>query len=251
LGQPTRMWQKNTYLVNKIGQGGSGVWGVMNMPGFSGLSLDDRRALASYVLSLAEGSAVKSLPMAGALSLAESEFSAANYSTQAPFAASESFVIDVSFADKSIGAIASVKATAEFRLLPARIAAADLVAGAVDGEAIALSTVAEQKSLRFSALGDWRGLTLLDKDLTDISALILGFWGDKVMADWQLEIREHNAQGALLVAASLRQADLDAYQRLRLPLPKKLTAGQLYVQLKSPQSGGFLHLGDIAFERSQ
>ncbi|RYZ81159.1 MAG: c-type cytochrome, partial [Moraxellaceae bacterium] len=56
------------YLVNKIKKGGSGVWGELNMPSFATLSDEDRTALATYVLSLAD--VKKSLPLQGSLSFA-------------------------------------------------------------------------------------------------------------------------------------------------------------------------------------
>jgi len=40
------------YLVNKIINGGGGVWGEVAMPAHPSLSRDDAKKLVSYILSL-------------------------------------------------------------------------------------------------------------------------------------------------------------------------------------------------------
>ena len=56
------------YLVEKIAQGGGGVWGEVMMPAHPNVSLAERQEIATYILSLADTSErAASLPLAGSI----------------------------------------------------------------------------------------------------------------------------------------------------------------------------------------
>ena len=238
-----------SYLMHKIANGGSGVWGEMNMPGFSGLAEDDRKALASYVLSLGDAEP-SSLPLSGSLSLSEHSFSTKNATETSPFAALEDYTLQVVFSDKGALAIAPIQVEREFTLLPARIALSRLIKAESLPKGVESERLADMDTLKFSATGDWLSVNLQAVDLTTIKTIKVGVWSKGVTQSWTLEVRTEDAQGTLLATATLENTEFDSYQRLALPLPPTQGARSISIRVKSQTpAASFLHLGDIGFEK--
>jgi cytochrome c len=82
LNQP----EAKSYLINKITQGGGGVWGERVMPGHSHLAPSQVESMVDYILSLANPSAVqRTLPLAGTFPIDQTENPEGYYLIQANY----------------------------------------------------------------------------------------------------------------------------------------------------------------------
>ncbi len=241
------------YLVNKIGNGGSGVWGEMNMPAFSGLGEADLKVLATYVLSLEnEAAASVSLPLAGVLPLKEHQANKVHLDADAPFTAQgETYSLTASYTDKPANGAAAIAATKTFTLVPHRVDFDSVFNEARASKTIKRNTFREVKTIHMPAATDWTGFSLGRFDLTQIKGLQIGAFFFKEAADWQFELRRDNAQGEVIATGILSATEeLKTYQRSRIALTPTNGFSELYIQIKTDEKAtGELALQDISFEK--
>lgn len=238
------------YLVNKIGNGGAGVWGEMNMPAFSGLSEADRMALATYVLSLTDDNLPKSLPLSGSVKLTEHEkkLGAAN----APYkAAGQAYKFAVTVTDSAINGAPAIQAHSEFVLVPARLDFAGVVNPTSFGKLVSIDKYKEQDVVNLKASDNWAGFTLGKYDLTGIRAFTIGAYFLRETSDWKIEIYEDNSSGKLLGSLSVTPEELWDYSRVTVPLNKFVNDyAQLYIRVKPEgKTTAEVRLMDVEFER--
>lgn len=238
------------YLVNKIGNGGNGVWGEMNMPAFSGLSEADRTALATYVLSLAEVKLPESLAMAGEVELKSHAKNSA--AANEPYKATgEAYIFAVTFTDKGANSIAPGKVQKEFKLVPARLAFVGAVDPASLGKDINQDKYRDLDMLKLTASENGAGFNLGSYDLTGIRALKLGAYFSREAAAWKIEVYRANAAGELLGSIAVTPENLRDYTRISVPLLKPINdVTDIHIRVKAEgKSAAELRLLDIAFEK--
>ncbi|WP_052417377.1 ThuA domain-containing protein [Cellvibrio mixtus] len=238
------------YLVNKIGNGGNGVWGEMNMPGFTGLSESERIALATYVLSLAEVKKPTSLPLSGAVELKNKSGNTA-VANEPYKATGEAYVFAVNYMDKGANSIAPINVEKEFKLIPARLELATAVSPASLGKGVSQDKYKENDVLKFTASENWAGFSLGHYDLTDISSLKLGAYFLQEIAPWKIEIYRANPTGELLGSATVKSDTLWGYTRVSVPLSKPVNdITDIYIRVKvEGKSASELRLADVEFEK--
>lgn len=241
------------YLVKKIGNGGSGVWGEMNMPAFSGLGEAELNLLATYVLSLnKKEAAAVSLPLAGKLSLNAHQATQQGLLNNAPFVAQgEAYSLTASYSDKPVNGMAAISVTKTFSLIPHRMSFDSLFDEARASKDVQRHTFRDVKAIQIPATTGWSGFALGSFDLTHIKSLQIGAFFFKEAASWQFELRRNNAQGEVLAAGVLASAaELKTYQRTSIALTPTSGFNELYLQLKvENKTSAELSLQDISFDK--
>ncbi len=241
------------YLIKKIGNGGSGVWGDMNMPAFSGLGEADLKVLATYVLSLNEEKvAPASLALTGELTLDGHDKTKARFTDKIPFAAQgESYLLSASYTDKSVQGVAPISVSKTFSLVPHRVDFDGIFVESQASKDVKRSSFRGVKTIQMPANTDWSGFVLGTYDLTQIKSLQLGAFFFKEATDWQFELRRDNAQGEVIAQGVLAPVgELKTYERSRISLTPTSGFTKLYLQVKlAKKTSAELALQDISFEK--
>ncbi|OZY84894.1 hypothetical protein CBP51_17175 [Cellvibrio mixtus] len=241
------------YLVHKIGNGGSGVWGEMNMPAFSGLGEADLKVLATYVLSLDKQEvAAASLPLKGTLSLNDHQATKQRLAENAPFAAQgEAYSLHASYSDKPVNSVASIAVIKTFSLVPHRVDMDAVFDESTASKDVKRNTFRGVKAIQMPATADWSGFALGTFDLTGIKSLQVGAFFFKEAATWQFELRRNNAEGEVIAAGVLSStAELRTYQRSSIAVTPTAGFTELYLQIKAEnKTSGEVALQDISFEK--
>lgn len=239
------------YLVNKIGNGGSGVWGEMNMPAFAGLGEADLKILATYVLSLNDGLEVASLPLSGQLSLDEHQANNAWLTENAPVTTSgEAYLLSASYTDKPVQGAASITVEQSFALVPHRFSLDSIFDANTATRDVKRNTFRQINTVHMPTVADWSGFALGSFDLTEIHAVQLGTYFFKDEVSWQFELRRDNAAGEVLASGVLTPDELRAYQRTKIEVTPTAGFVDLYLQVKMEAgASGELALQDISFEK--
>ncbi len=238
------------HLVNKIKKGGSGVWGELNMPAFATLSDEDRTAIVTYVLSLAD--VKKSLPLQGSLSFTP------NAPNQAAFDSialpeklpTQEFELLASYMDKGNAGIGPITVKKAIDLKPARFYVYPLVDFATADKLLDKARHKRLDTVKLPAAGKDTVVSLGLYDLTNISALKVGAWSVLQDTVWQYELHGGSATGPLLGKAERSSTEADAYARTELKLQAQAGFQELYLVIRSNgKSDGELHLLDVAFNK--
>lgn len=239
------------YLVHKLGNGGSGVWGEMNMPAFSGLSEADRTALATYVLSLVDDSKTKSLTLAGTLELSAHQSTAGLLTEEKPFVSKgNAYLLSASYTDKGANGMAPIALKKEFLLQPYRFDFNPVFNLQTASKDVVQDNYNKLDTIQMPASGKWAGFGLGSYDLTTITALKIGAFMDKELLNWQFELRRNNAEGEVVAAGNLSATELKTYQRSTIPVTVSAGVSELYLQVKTEKkSSAELRLQDISFEK--
>jgi cytochrome c len=239
------------YLTNKIKNGGSGVWGEINMPSFATLSDEDRNALATYVLSLAD--VKKSLPLQGALILTPNTQAQKNFESAAEpqKGSAQVFELSVSYTDKGSDQIAgaiAVKKSLEL-IAPRFNLESSIDVKALD-KLIEKSRFKGRDTFKVPAVGNWLSLPLGQFDLTHIKSLRVGSWVETHSTPWQFELRAGSAKGELLAKAEYTANTLESYARTELTLQPQTGFQELFLVVRSGEkSASELQLLDVSFHR--
>ena len=210
------------HLMTKIVAGGGGVWGERVMPPHPGLSAEDTRAMASYILSLS--SSAPKLPLKGRAPL--------NRHAQAP---GGEYRLTATYADQPRNGIGSLADTAVVVLrspsVPAS-AALDLRGvglrngDAPDGKTRTLAT----------AYGDDASLFVGTLDLTGVAQVTFDLRSRESRHPFTLELRADSTKGALLGSAEVRPTVADRWYTQSVPL--SVTGERaLYVVLRTSAEG--------------
>lgn len=239
-----------TYLVNKIGKGGNGVWGELNMPSFATLSEAERTALATYVLSLANKP--KSLPLQGELNLTpNAELQKAFESNDEPQVFGDQvYELQVAYTDKGSASAPAIKVQQAAELIPARFLLANIFNSVSASKLVEKDKLNNHVTIKVPATGNWLTFGLGAYDLTSINSIRLGSFVSKANTVWQFELRLGSDTGTVLASADSVAKVLDAYNRTSLKLSAQTGVQEVYLAVRSNEkSAGELHLYDISFHK--
>ncbi|WP_331346742.1 ThuA domain-containing protein [Cellvibrio sp. UBA7661] len=239
------------YLVNKLANGGAGVWGEMNMPGFSGLSDADRTALATYVLSLAEDNSPKGLPLSGVVALESHQKNVTGLTANSPYSSlGDAYKFSASYTDKVANGMPSIQTVQEFKLVPYRFDFDSVFNPDLASKGVAQDTFREIKTIKFNADDNWAGFAIGRYDLSSVKSLKIGALFFKEPTKWLIEVRRANAQGDVLAEGVLTPQELKTYGRTEIVLKESTGFFDLYIQVKPEQkTSAELRLQDISFEK--
>lgn len=239
------------YLVDKLGNGGAGVWGEMNMPAFSGLSEADRTALATYVLSLAEMEAPKALALNGEVLLKAHQKTASGLKANAPYVTTgEAYLLSVSYSDKGANGIAPIKVSKQFRLVPARMNFDSVFDAATATKGAKQDTYNEVKTINVLGSEGTSGFAIGRYDLTSVKSLKIGALFFKERTRWAIEIRRGNAEGEVIGSGTIAPLDLKVYDRTSITLKSSRGFADLYIKIQPEQkTTAEVRLQDISFEK--
>ncbi|MET0357237.1 MAG: ThuA domain-containing protein, partial [Cellvibrio sp.] len=162
------------YLTNKIKKGGNGVWGEVNMPSFATLSDEDRTALVTYILSLAN--VKQSLPLQGAVkipanSLDQKAFDANNDPGQLN---AQKFELNATYTDKGNSVIGPIGVKKSIILKPARFNASSTIDLKHASKFVENGRHNDRDTIQFPATGTGLNAPLGTYDLTDVKSVRLG-----------------------------------------------------------------------------
>ena len=238
------------YLVNKIKNGGNGVWGEVNMPSFATLSEEDRTALASYVLSLAD--VKKSLPLQGSLRLPPNTQAQKNFAdnTDPQNIPTQIFELAVSYTDKGSNPIGPIAVKKSLALAPARFNLNSSIDVKELNKLIEKSRFRSFDTIKLPAVADWLSLPLGRYDLTAVNSVRVGAWVKTYSTAWQVELRAGSAAGVLLAKGVNAGNILDSYSRTELKLLPQTGFHDLFLVVRSSEkSASELQLLDISFHQ--
>ena len=224
------------HLVTKIATGGTGVWGDRVMPPHPSLSEEDRRAMASYILSLASSK----LPASGRASL-----------PQHAAAPGGTYRLTASYADQPRNGVRSLADTAVVVLRAPRLLAGNAVSlrniGPGTGRGIDSTS-----HLLATVYGDTANLSMGTVDLTGVARLTFEL---RSPADYPftLELRDGGPAGALLGSVAVRPTTPERWYTQSVPIS---ATGEraLYVVLKTSVQGigqfnNLVTVDGVRFER--
>jgi cytochrome c len=238
------------HLVNKIKKGGSGVWGELNMPAFATLSDEDRTAIVTYVLSLAD--VKKSLPLQGSLSFTpnpqnQSAFDSAALPEKLP---TQEFELIVSYTDKGNAGIGPITVKKSIDFKPARFNVYPIVDFAKADMLLDKGRHKRMETVKLPAAGKDIAISVGRVDLTGLNALKVGAWSVLKDTVWQYELRTGSATGAVVGKAERSSTEDDVYARTELKLQAQAGVQDLYLVIRSNgKSDGELHLLDMSFHK--
>ncbi len=247
------------YLVTKIKKGGNGVWGEVNMPSFATLSDEDRTAIATYILSLAD--VKKSLPLQGSLSFVPNAHDQKLFesSTEPRDIATQKFDLLTSYTDKGSAVIGPIKVQKSVVIEPARF----YLNASIDlkdmSKLIDRARYQGRETLKIPATTAWLNIPLGRYDLTNINAVRVGSWitnqeTNSISADqklaWQFELRAGSATGIVLAVGENPLRVLGTYSRTELKLQPQTGFQDLFLLVRSTQkSTNDLQLLDASFHK--
>jgi cytochrome c len=238
------------YLVNKMGKGGNGVWGELNMPAFASLSETDRTSLAKFVLSLANKP--KPLPLVGV----SAPLPTFNLDAQKKLESNEEPLVmsdvvhklNVAYSDKGASSIGSIKAIKQHQLQPARLGVAFLFNPMLASKNIEPDKFKDRPTVKVPATANWLAFSLGQYDLTGIARIRLGFYVKKQGAQWQFELRQGSDSGVVLAAADNLNRLMDVYLQAVIKINPSIGFNDLYLAVRSTEkSDSELHLYDVSF----
>jgi cytochrome c len=238
------------YLVNKIKNGGNGVWGEVNMPSFATLSEEDRTALATYVLSLAD--VKKSLPLQGSLRLPPNTQAQKNFAdnTDPQNIPTQIFELAVSYTDKGSNPIGPITVKKSLALAPARFNLNSAIDVKELNKLIEKSRFRSFDTIKLPAVADWLSLPLGRYDLTAVNSVRIGTWVKTHSTAWQFELHAGSATGVLLASGVNTGNLLDSYSRAELKLQPQTGFHDLFLVVRSSEkSASELQLLDISFHQ--
>jgi len=238
------------YLVNKIKKGGNGVWGEVNMPSFATLSDEDRTALATYVLSLAD--VKKSLPLQGNLKFSASTQDQQAFDTSSEPAAitTKKFALVTSYTDKGSAVIGPITVKKTVTLEPARLNLSSIVDLKLASKFVEAGRHNGRDTLMVLATGAWLSLPLGHYDLTGVNAIRVGGWIGKETSAWQFELRLGSPTGTLIGTSESPGKVLDAYLRSEIKLQSQTGFQDVFLLVRTAEkSTSELELLDVSFHK--
>lgn len=235
------------YLTNKIKKGGSGVWGELNMPSFATLSDEDRTAVVTYVLSLAD--VKQSLPMQGSVKIPANAIDQKLFDANADAGqlSNQKFELTAAYTDKGHSGIGPINVKKSIVLKPARFYLNGTLDAKQASKFVENGRHNDRDTIKFPATGNWLAAPLGLYDLTDIKSVRLGAWVTEKSANWQFELRAGSATGTLLGSGEIPAGNLDAYTRTDIKLQQQSGLQDIFLVVRSEKSGSELHALDIAF----
>ncbi len=239
------------YLVNKLGNGGAGVWGEMNMPAFSGLSEAERTALATYVLSLAEDHSPKGLELSGTAELRAHQKNSMAVSANKPYTVNgEAYLFNAKYTDKGANNLAPIVVTEQIKLIPPRLDFDSVFNAATATKESKQDTYNEIKTIKVLGSEGVSGFGIGRYDLASVKSVKIGALFFKETTKWLVEIRRDNAEGEVLGAGTLSPSDLKTYERSSIAIKSASGFTGLYINVQPEQkTTAEMRLQDISFEK--
>lgn len=240
------------HLVNKLGNGGAGVWGEMNMPAFSGLSEAERTALATYVLSLAVDHSPKGFALSGTVDLKSHQKNSAALMADKPYTMNgEAYIFTAKYTDKGANNLTPIVTAEQIKLIPPRLDFDSVFNAASATKEAKQDTYNEVKTIKIPGSEDASGFAIGSYDLTSVRSVRIGALFFKEKARWAVEIRRDNAEGEVIGSGTLLPSGLKIYERSS-NIALKSTSGftELYINVKPEQkTTAEVRLQDISFEK--
>jgi cytochrome c len=239
------------YLVNKIANGGAGVWGEMNMPGFAGLSEADLTALATYVLSLKEDKTTPSLPLSGVVELkSDQKAAAALKADEAYMSTGEAYVFNASYIDKGANGMVPIHTSKQVKFIPYRFDFDSAFKPATATKGVSQESFRDLKMIKLSAENGQGSFSIGRLDLTSVKSIKVGASFFKELTPWIFEIRKNGVDGEVVASGVLTPTEMRTYQRTSINVSETNGFADLYVVAKTEQkSTADLRLLDISFEK--
>ncbi|WP_062060477.1 ThuA domain-containing protein [Cellvibrio sp. OA-2007] len=239
------------YLVNKLGNGGAGVWGEMNMPAFSGLSEADRSALATYVLSLAENNALAGLPLSGKVELKSHQKNTAAIASDKPYSvAGEAYVFTIQYTDNGANNLAPISVAKKITLIPPRLDFDSVFNAASATKEVKQDTYNEVKTIKVLGSQGVSGFGFGRYDLTSVTSVKVGALFFKERTGWLVEIRRDSLDGEVIGSGTISPLDLKAYDRTSITLKSSRGFADLYIKIQpEKKTTAEVRLQDISFEK--
>ena len=236
------------YLVNKIKKGGNGVWGEVNMPSFATLSDEDRTAVATYVLSLAD--IKQSLPLQGSVKIVSNllDQKVFDANTEPADLTTQKFELLSTYTDKGSSVINPIAVKKSIILKPAHF----YVNGIVDlknaSKLVEGGRHNGRDTIQIPASATWLSVPIGNYDLTNIKAVNVGNWITGKNANWQFELRSGSATGLVLGVADITGRTLDSYARNEIKVQSQTGFQDLFLLIRSSEvSSAQLDLVDLSF----
>ena len=242
------------YITEKTLEGGVGVWGEVPMAPHTHIAEKDARTIASFILSLAyrdEGLLVgDNLQLDAHLRTIEQH----DYLGPIPRG---TYVLRADYRDRGTDVAPPIAASAELRLIPARILLGDAWDGQEPPEPFTAWEVEGIRLLGTSGTVDETGtrpepatLHIGRFDLTEIESVAVGHLTFGGESTWTIEIRRDSADGPLLgeASASFNEAARRQYLQQRIALTPNPGEADVFIAVRITAGAGGMSLIDIQFD---
>lgn len=241
------------YLVEKIGNGGGGVWGETAMPPFTHLDEADRTALATYVLSHGN-TQIKSLPLAGKLALRDHKLTQELFAGGIQMSGEEralfrqAYTLSVSYTDKGGDVIGPITVADTIQLVVPRFLLPDLFTKATVPDDFKLDNYYQIGTLVTTAGSDsWRVAALGELDLRSVKSAQLGRWITKNPTQWAYELRIDAPDGKVVASGVSGDSTIDAYGKDSLKFSEAVGKHKVYLAVRAVNpANAELHLFDMS-----
>lgn len=242
------------YLTEKTLQGGVGVWGEVPMVPHTHIAEKDARTIASFILSLAfrdEG-----LPVDDDLHLDAHLQTIEQHEYLGPIPRG-AYVVRADYEDQGTDVAPPIAASAELRLIPARILLGDAWDGREPPEPFTAWEAEGIRLLSTSGSVDENGngpapapLHVGRFDLTEIESAVVGHFTFGGESTWTFEIRRGSSDGPLLgdASASFNQDVRRQYLQQRIALTPISGEADVYIVVRVTEGAGNISLIDVQFD---
>lgn len=228
-----------SYLINKVRNGGSGVWGEQIMPGHT--HLDEKRVsqMVDFVLSIANPNAGSGLASSGKYQIENTEDPEGFY------------IVQASYEDKGANGISAIKTTSQLKLRNTTVSAYS-----ADGiENVARANPEDEHYVQFTAAGSW--LLFRDIDLNEIKKITLSIMPGNTVG--KLEVRAGSPDGKLLAETGIltknsrpKSGPQEGWFNVSFTFPATDYFGDLYFVYVTDESisiWGTFNLNTLEFEK--
>ena len=212
------------------------------------MSDEDRQAVATYVLSLAD--VKQSLPLQGSVKIPANPqdqkiFDSNNDPNQL---STQKFALTAAYTDKGGSGIGAISGKKSIILKPARY----FINGVVDlksaSKFVENGRHNDRDTIQLPATGGWLSVPLGNYDLTNIKALRIGSWVTKQNTSWQFELRSGSESGPLLGSGEIAAPAVDAYTRSEIKIQTRSGFENVFLLVRSSEkSSSELQLLDVSF----
>jgi len=228
-----------SYLINKVRNGGSGVWGEQIMPGHTHLDENKVGQMVDFVLSIANPNAIIGLPASGKYPIEKTDDNEGFYMVQA------------SYEDKGANGIPEIKTTSQLKLRNTTVSAY----GADGIEHVARANPEDEHYVQFTASESW--LLFRDIDLNMIKKISLSIMPGNTKG--KIQVRAGSPDGKLIAETDMLTKDsrpssepADGWFTVSFPIPATNYDGDLYfvyVTEVSISIWSTFNLNTLKFER--
>ncbi|MEB2777605.1 PQQ-dependent sugar dehydrogenase [Algoriphagus sp. D3-2-R+10] len=175
--------EAKSYLIDKVRNGGAGVWGEQIMPGHTHLKENKVGQMIDFVLGISNPTAGTGLPASGGFQIENTEKTEGIYLVQA------------SYEDQGANGIPGIKTTSQLKLRNTTVSAYS-----ADGmEGAARANPEDEYYVQFTSAGSW--LLLKAIDLNQISEITLSIM--PVNTKGKIQLRSGSPEGKLIAETEI------------------------------------------------